>query len=208
MTMEQYIAALEQELRHLPKEERDGAISYYREYFEEAKASAPDGAYDPVAEFGEPSELAAQILQQMAQRIVEPEEENVTPAAEQKKKSPFSAVWIVVLAILASPIALPVGIALVAVIFSLVLVVFSVSLALCVAGIASGIAGVVALVWAIPLLFTNGATGLVLLGISLTMLGVAILLCIGGYLLGKGMIFGIARIFGKLVRKKAKEGEA
>lgn len=204
MTVEQYIAALEHELRYLPKEEREGAINYYKEYFEEAKEASSDGTYDPCKEFGEPSQLAAQIIQESAQKIVAPE--NKQTETKKEKKTSFSEVWIIILAILASPIAFPVGIALIAVIISLVIAVVVVSFGFFVAAIATGVAGIVSLVVSFFLLVTQGPTGFVVMGVSLTSLGIAILLGILAYLIEKGIVLAIAKTFGKLVRKK--EGAA
>lgn len=204
MTVEQYIAALEHELRYLPKEEREGAINYYREYFEEAKEASSDGTYDPCKEFGEPSQLAAQIIQESAQKIVAPE--NKQTETKKEKKTSFSEVWIIILAILASPIAFPVGIALIAVIISLVIAVVAVSFGFFAAAIATGVAGIVSLVASFFLLVTQGPTGFVVMGVSLTSIGIAILLGILAYLIEKGIVLAIAKTFGKLVRKK--EGAA
>lgn len=205
MTVEQYIAALEHELRYLPKEEREGAISYYKEYFEEAKEASSDGTYDPCKEFGEPSKLAAQIIQESAQKIATPEKVEQTETKKEKKTS-FSEVWIVILAILASPIAFPVGIALIAVIVSLVIAVVAVSFGFFVAAIATGVAGIVSLVASFFLLVTQGPTGFVVMGVSLTSIGISILLGILAFLIEKGIVLAIAKTFGKLVRKK--EGAA
>lgn len=204
MTVEQYIAALEHELRYLPKEEREGAINYYKEYFEEAKEASSDGTYDPCKEFGEPSQLAAQIIQESAQKIVAPE--NKQTETKKEKKTSFSEVWIIILAILASPIAFPVGIALIAVIISLVIAVVAVSFGFFAAAIATGVAGIVSLVASFFLLVTQGPTGFVVMGVSLTSIGIAILLGILAYLIEKGIVLAIAKTFGKLVRKK--EGAA
>lgn len=204
MTVEQYIAALEHELRYLPKEEREGAINYYKEYFEEAKEASSDGTYDPCKEFGEPSQLAAQIIQESAQKIVAPE--NKQTETKKEKKTSFSEVWIIILAILASPIAFPVGIALIAVIISLVIAVVAVSFGFFAAAIAAGVAGIVSLVASFFLLVTQGPTGFVVMGVSLTSIGIAILLGILAYLIEKGIVLAIAKTFGKLVRKK--EGAA
>lgn len=200
MSIEQYIAALEHELRYLPKEEREGAINYYKEYFEEAKEAASDGAYDPCGEFGEPSKLAAQIIQESAQKIVSPENEQAE--TKKEKKTSFSEVWIIILAILASPIALPIGIAIIAVIVALVVAAVAVSISFFAAGIATGIAGIVFLIASVFLIITHGPTGLVVLGISLTSMGIAILLGIVAYLIEKGIVLAIAKTFGKLIRKK------
>ncbi len=57
MTREQYMALLEQGLKRLLPEERDNALQFYEEYFDEA--GDDEGV---IAQLGPPSKLAAQIV--------------------------------------------------------------------------------------------------------------------------------------------------
>lgn len=210
MEAEQYIKALERELKKLPKEEREDAVSYYREYIEEAcqigegiagnseSQTKNKKAYDPEEEFGQPKELAAQIIQESAGKALK------EPPKSAKKG--MSTVWVVILAILASPIALPVGIALIAVMAVLVLAAAVLAGSLFIAGAAAVLAGILGIVAGIIIMFSSAATGILTLGFCVFCVGIGGLLAVAAYHLGKAMIAGIVRLFGKKL-KKSKEGK-
>ena len=58
MTKQEFLQRLEQLLADLPYEERDSAMTYYREYLEEA---GPENEQAVLADLGSPEQLAAQI---------------------------------------------------------------------------------------------------------------------------------------------------
>jgi uncharacterized membrane protein len=62
MTREEYLNELNKALKRIPKEERENAISYYREYFEDA-----GDEQEVIRELGEPKELARKILIECAE---------------------------------------------------------------------------------------------------------------------------------------------
>ncbi len=59
MTRSEYIAELESHLISLSKEERDMAINFYEEYFDEA---GPENEQDVIADLGKPFSLARSII--------------------------------------------------------------------------------------------------------------------------------------------------
>ncbi|MCH5192773.1 MAG: DUF1700 domain-containing protein [Oscillospiraceae bacterium] len=59
MTRAEYIAELESHLITLPREERDMAVSFYKEYFDEA---GPDKEQEVISELGKPYNLAKSII--------------------------------------------------------------------------------------------------------------------------------------------------
>lgn len=197
MELEQYIKALQWELRRLPKEERKEAMNYYREYFEEAAEAAENGAYDPMEEFGEPRALAQRIIQESVGKLLD--------ETSKTKKKGSSAVWIVILAIFASPIALPLGITMIVLMLCLVIMVVAVIGSLFAAGAAILSAGVIGIGLSIRILFASPATGIASLGCCLLMTGIGGVMATLFYYLGKLLIIGIARLFGKKLRKR-KEG--
>lgn len=54
-----FIQRLEKALRHIPKEDREDAISYYTEYFEEMGA---DDTQDVSQSLGKPEDIAKEII--------------------------------------------------------------------------------------------------------------------------------------------------
>lgn len=194
MTIEQYIRALEEELKYLPKEEREEALLYYREYFDDAAQSAEDGTYDPVQEFGMPKELAGKIISESAGKRLDEK-----PATGKKS---METVWVVILAILASPIALPIGIAIIAVMVSMLAAVISVGAAFFGSAVGLTFGGLAGIVCGAVLTVSEPATGVLLMGGSFLLLGIGCLLCVIGYWLVKGLIYLITVLFGSLVKNK------
>lgn len=56
MNREEYMAALEKHLRKLPRDERENALVYYNEYFDDA---GPENEDRVIGELGSPTKLAA-----------------------------------------------------------------------------------------------------------------------------------------------------
>ena len=59
MTRAEYLAELESHLITLPREERDMAVSFYKEYFDEA---GPEKEQEVIDELGKPYNLAKSII--------------------------------------------------------------------------------------------------------------------------------------------------
>ena len=134
-----YIQDLASYLTNLPQEDREGALFYYEQYIYEGKLT--DG--QAVSEFGTPKQLARRL-------VVDYYMGDAPQLPEEKAQSPFTLARVVILALFASPILIPVMIAALAVIFSLmiafaslVLAVFGVILGFLVAAIVSVIGGVI-----------------------------------------------------------------
>ena len=64
MTREEYIEELRARISHLPKEERESALSYYIEYLEDATDKTME---EIIAELGTPGEVAERIIAECAQ---------------------------------------------------------------------------------------------------------------------------------------------
>lgn len=96
MTKVEYLAKLDKYLRKLPKEDYQEAMDYFREYFEEAGS---ENEAQVIAELGTPKEAARDIISRLLdEKIIDKEK---TP------KNRVSIVWIAILALLATPVAIP-----------------------------------------------------------------------------------------------------
>ena len=114
MNKTEFLAELKRCLRKLPYEEVENAISYYSEYFDDAGA---ENERRVIEELGSPSELAAKIMADYAIKDME--------ASPKSARKGISAIWFIILAIFASPIALPIALAFAIVAFALVVVAFA-----------------------------------------------------------------------------------
>lgn len=165
MNKETYLKELESKLKRLSSEEVEAALEYYNEYFDEA---GEENVQQVIQELGTPAQVASKILADNAIKDLENH--------PQSTKKGLSAIWVVILAILASPIALPLLIAVAALIFAFVIVFaalafsgFAVTISLMLGGIFSMIAGVMVIPQHFP-------TALFFIGAGLTVTGIGILI--------------------------------
>lgn len=108
MNRSEFMSELKVQLKRLSPEERSNLIAYYEEYFDEA---GPEGEAALIAELGSPEEVVKRVLAE-------------SPEYTFRRNKPLTA-WNIVWIVLASPIAIPLLLAVAAVWFSLVLVVWA-----------------------------------------------------------------------------------
>jgi uncharacterized membrane protein len=194
MTKDEYLRELAARLSRLPQGEQDDAVSFYREYFDDAgnEQEAADA-------LGPPSKLAAQINAEYSARMLEEGVSGGAPADEKKagqdasQAAPAQAppsghskdtgapagssltwIWLVILGIFALPVALPVALAAILTVVSIILA--------CVAVVAALVVSVVYLVaFGASVAFTSGAalTGadsLMVIGSAIAVLGLTLVL--------------------------------
>lgn len=115
MTKVEYLAKLDKYLHRLPKEDYQEAMDYFREYFEEAGS---ENEAQVIAELGTPKEAAQDIISRLLDEKVGDK--------EKTSRSRVTMVWLAILAIMATPVAIP-----------LALFLFSVIIAIFVLGVAA-----------------------------------------------------------------------
>ena len=191
MNKTEYLNRLGRLLRRPPKEEREPALRYYGEFFEEA---GPEHEAEVIAQLGTPEQVAAGIIGEYAVR-----------QEDSGAKNGLHTLGMVLAALFAAPIALPVALAVLVTAAAMVVVLLAIILAFGCAGASLVVAGVFTFGSALVLLVSSPATGLFFGGIGL------IVACIGGALvfatvcLCKKGFSGVAKFAGKvLVRRKNK----
>ncbi|MCL2332180.1 MAG: DUF1700 domain-containing protein [Actinomycetia bacterium] len=193
MNKTEYLAELRSRLKNLPAGEVDEALSYYEEYLNDA---GPENEAITLAALGTPAEVAASIISDYAVRGV---------SGEEGKKSTgngLSVIWIVILGILASPIALPLAIAAVVVIVALLASAFAVLLSLAASAVALVVSGLASMVGGAIVMFQSFATGLLFIGTGLISIAVGIALGLAVAWLTKITVRGIALLGAKLLKKR------
>ena len=191
MSREEYLRALSRELRRLPKDEYEKAMDYYVEYFEEA---GPEKEQEIIKDLGSPKDVAAQIIMDAAmERMDKP---------QRSMKRGLSTVWMVVLAVCAAPIALPLAIGILALAGGVL--VTAGTLLLCALLVEAGAvaAGVVAVVGGIILLFSHPLSAVTVTGMGLFMIGISILGAFVLCLLFRGMVHVIQALFRRIMRRR------
>ncbi len=186
-------------LNEIPVQEREEALQYYEDYFEDA---GKENEADVIASLGSPEKVAENIKRDAAQsdyfggyeepkvergnEIVEyssgyREEGTTAQSKPQKKHSAGKIALIVILCICAAPILLPLGCAAFGVLIGVLGVVLAISV------------GVIAIVAS----FGTSAFGLLLGGLLMVVVGIVTLpfhVMIGLSLMGAGLLAGVMGI--------------
>lgn len=182
-----FINELKSKLNKLPKDELENALSYYNEYFEDA------GIDENIEqELGMPSTIASQILADYAIK-------------EKPNKSKISSIWFIILAIFASPIALPLAFAGVITIFALVFAMIVVLFSLLIATVSIAFAGGAVFLSGISILFTQFSASILLMGLGSVLCGIGLLVSLGLILILNGGLKSIVKVSNKILFKLNKK---
>lgn len=191
MNKNEFMKKLEQSLKHIPKEDREDALNYYREYFEEMGA---DDSLDVSQEAGKPEDIAKDIIANCTEKHIN----------EQKEKggikSSATTIWMIILAIFASPIAIPLALTAVLLLFAFLLVLFSLVFAIAVSGLAFVVTGLTLIF--ITFFAPGFAQKLLCFGSGLAILGAGLLFLVAMILFGNLCIRGIANLFKAVFLRK------
>ncbi|MCL1914558.1 MAG: DUF1700 domain-containing protein [Eubacteriaceae bacterium] len=188
MGRREFIDELERRLRKLPNEEINEALEFYEQYFDEA-GSENEGYV--LAELGSPASVASQII--------------ASYAAKDKEtgKRRLSTVWIAILAIFASPIALPLSITAAVVSFSLIIVVISLIIAIGAAGIGLLLGGALCALLSFTIIISSFGTALLVLGIGFILLGLGMSILSSAIELARLASYYAGKLVGKFILRRS-----
>lgn len=192
MNKEEFLRQLRAALAGMAPEELNSAMEYYEEYFAEA---GPEREAEVLRELGTPQAVAAQIRVDITLRRME----GPTPPSAKKG---ISAVWMVILAIFAAPIALPVAIAVAIAAFALVITVAAVLLAILITVVALLGSGILVVICSLPLFGLSGAAGLICFGAGVALSGASLLMTVLMILCARLGFRGIAYLLNRVNKKK------
>lgn len=196
MTKEIYMKSLAERLRKLPKEDRETAMEYFQEYFEEA---GPEQEAQAIESLGSPKEAADQIIMDLAVKNSE---------EESKKEGSFRTVWVGILAVFAAPIGIPLALGAVALLVGVGIMAASVIAGIAIAGLGAAAGGAVSAVLGAVMLIKSPANALATMGIGLLCVGAGLLLCPLALNLAKISMRALTKVFGNIVRRfTGKKGE-
>lgn len=200
MSKEEYLAELERNLRKLPEEEREEAMQYYREYLEEAG----ENVEEVIEKLGSPKEVANGIIRECAVKSLEVvgqgQKREKEEEKERKKNDTAKNVWLIILGIFAAPVAFPVAIAIVAVLFSIFVVMAAFFFTVTVLDLSFFLVGIVAFVVGIGIVTVSPITTVFLIGCSLFVNGFGIVAIILTIQIIKLVIKAITWIVSKIVK--------
>ncbi len=193
MTRTEYIAKLTKYLRKLPQQDYEEAIEYFMEYFEEA---GPENEARVIAELGTPKEAAHEVISRLL------EEKIVEDKSSLRNKT--TILWIAILAVLASPVALPILLFFLAMIVTLLMIIFAVIVTALALTFALLISGVYTFFTSFSLLSVSLASTLFGGGLGLLMFGGALLLLLISFEICKLIVKLIALLIKWLIKKGRK----
>ena len=193
MTKTEYIAKLTKYLRKLPQQDYEEAIEYFMEYFEEA---GPENEARVIAELGTPKEAAHEVISRLL------EEKIVEDKSSLRNK--ITILWIAILAVLASPVALPILLFFLAMIVTLLMIIFAVIVTALALTFALLISGVYTFFTSFSLLSVSLASTLFGGGLGLLMFGGALLLLLISFEICKLIVKLIALLIKWLIKKGRK----
>ncbi|MBW1606267.1 DUF1700 domain-containing protein [Lactobacillus sp. Sy-1] len=184
--MNKYIDELAGYLTRLNKSDLADTIEYYREYLIDGNFNNYDAC---VSELGTPRALANKIL---ADESINTEHSDSTKYNEHDNTNSTMTIWLIIIAILGSPVWIPITGAVIILIIAMLIIAIAILLTLG-AIIVSGIGSFFIVVfWSITNLMNHLIVSLLLFGLSLASLGISILLI--------PFTVGIARLLMKLIK--------
>lgn len=193
MTRTEYIAKLTKYLRKLPQKDYEEALEYFMEYFEEA---GPENEARVIAELGTPKEAAHEVISRLL------EEKIVEDKSSLRNKT--AILWIAILAVLASPVALPILLFFLAMIMTLLMIIFAVIVTALALTFALLISGVYTFFTSFSLLNVSLASTLFGGGLGLLMFGGALLLLLISFEICKLIVKLITLLIKWLIKKGRK----
>lgn len=194
MNRSEFFKKLEQGLTRVPDEERYAALDYYNEYFDDA---GPENEQKVIEELGSPVQIAARIKADAAVKQLQSD-------TKPSMKKGISAVWLVILAILAAPIALPLAIGAAALGIGLLAALIGIVIALIACVAAFFVGGIVVIAAGIAVIATSIPTAMFSVGVGLLVLGISILLGILVVLAARGIFGSIAKGMNQQLKKTSK----
>lgn len=196
MNRKKFLKKLARLLRRLPQEEKEAALRYYREYFDEA---GPENEQRIIGELGSPEKVAAEVLAGSSSP-----ETAAGSTQNEKPRRGIGLVWTVILSILAAPIALPLAILAICLVIAIAVVMIALVVAFFAAMIAVIFSGMVLLFGFPGVFFANFGLGLISTGAYLFAVAVCILLFALSVALTSLVFRGLAALF-RAGRKKEHE---
>ena len=192
MNSVQYLDELRRQLQGLPQEEIDSCVRYYEEYLADAGPVQQEAALERL---GSPAQTAAQLKADWAVRSME------APEKDQPRHG-LKTLWVVLLALLAAPIGLPLAVAAFCVVMALALAALAVIVSLFAAFLALALAGLAVLVAGIAVVPAHGPTGLLCIGAGLTLAAAGGLGVMGSLVLARASVRGLIRMTDAIRRKR------
>jgi len=189
----EFIEELKKKLRKLPYDEIKEAVDYYEGYFDDAGVENEQAV---LTELGSPSAVASQIIAAFAVKEAD---------AEGSSKKSWRTSWLVILALFASPIAVPIALSVGLVALALIITLSAVLVSFFAVAIAGGVGGLACVIAGLFISLQSIPTTLLYVGVGLMLAGIGAAVFISTMKLSK-MCFSwlTKKIGGFILRRKEK----
>ncbi|MCL1802829.1 MAG: DUF1700 domain-containing protein [Eubacteriaceae bacterium] len=190
MNRQEFIDELKARLRKLPYDETREAVEYYEQYFDDAGAENEQAV---IQELGPPAAVARQIIAGYAVK---------GSTAKVPLRESWHSAWLVILALMASPIAVPLALAAGAVALALAISLSAVVFSLFAAGAGAFIAGIACAVGCIVIAAKSFPTAVMLLGAALMLLGIGAAIILWASALSKLGFSWLSKMVGNYILRR------
>ncbi|WP_283679775.1 DUF1700 domain-containing protein [Lentilactobacillus sp. Marseille-Q4993] len=170
--MNEYLETLKGHLSQLSGAELDEVLDFYSEYLQDGGFTTYEQAVD---ELGTPKQVARKILADYSIKEGDQKAQTATGSRVDKPKNDVKTIWLIVLAILSTPITIPMAIVLFA--FGGVAVAVSGAMVVGIVGVIFGFlfAAVMMLFAGVAVIASSTWTGVYYLGLGLLILGIFVI---------------------------------
>ena len=191
MNKHEFMSQLKKHLRKLPFDEVKEVVEYYEQYFDDA---GEENEQAVLMELGSSSAVASQIIASYAAKD-----------SGKSAKHGLSTAWQVILAVFASPIALPLALAVVILALALVITMIAIVISIGATGIGLLASGIVSGVTSVSIVMQSLSTALFFLGLGLAASGIGLAIMIGTVKLSKICFDTLAKNVGKFILRRNKK---
>ncbi|GAX04412.1 hypothetical protein IWT140_02050 [Secundilactobacillus pentosiphilus] len=173
--MDKYIEEFKGYLNQLSDAELEEVVSFYSEYLADGGFESYE---DSVEELGSPRQLARKVLADYSIRLLDaPEKEGQTMRSRAaQSKTQVKTIWLIVLAILSTPLTIPLAIGVLATLFGLLVGAAAIVFALVVTILSLAVAGIFVFGVGVGIMAQSMSTGLVYVGAGLCVIGLFVAL--------------------------------
>lgn len=105
MNKKEFLDKLNQKLAELSQEERESAMKYYEDYFEDA---GEEKEQEVISQLGSPEEIAKGILKENGKEEIEQEETNQEPINQERKINYAGLIIFILICIFFFPVIFPI----------------------------------------------------------------------------------------------------
>lgn len=225
MGKEEYLQQLKKNLINMDETEKEDAVRYYQEYFEDA---GPENEQKIIDELGSPVMLARKLSAECAIKELgelssdflssnHEKTQDVNSGASPEDSEPGTGgtyeyihetkgrtginILTIILAICSFPVWFPLGITLAILVFVVILLAFIFTFCFIIAGISLLLSGIVGIISGIALLFSSVADALTVFGSGMAFTGIGILFFILGRFLTRQVVEAIVTVGKKKISK-------